>query len=103
MSEVDRRILQSLMPSDAAVDRAELSDLHMVVMRVLSLNLNQCLQLRSCPVNICDGQSKTPFFYAAEMGDAAAVHTPSSRPARSPTFVNRESWPSDRFTLLWSS
>lgn len=103
MSEVDRRILQSLMPFDAAVDRTELSDLHMIVVRVLSLNLDQCLQLRSCHANICDGQNKTPFFYAAEMGDAAGVHTPFSRPARSPTFVDRESWPNDRFTLLWSS
>lgn len=74
VSEVKRRTLQGLMPFDSAIERAELSDLHMVVMRVLCLDLGQVLQLRSCPVNTCDSQNKTPLYYAAAMGDAAAVH-----------------------------
>lgn len=75
MSETDRHLLQSLMPFDIAVDRAELSDLHLVVMRINCLNLGEFLQLRSCPVNICDSQGKTPLYYAAAMGDTAAVQT----------------------------
>lgn len=73
MSGVDRQVLQSLMPFDIAIDRAELSDLHMVVMQIICLDLGQILQVRSCPVNVCDSLGNTPLYYAVAMGDVATV------------------------------
>lgn len=75
MSDDKRRILRDLMPFDIAIERAELSDLHMVVLRVHCLDLGPFLRLRSCPVNTCDSQGKTPLYYAAAIGDVAAVRT----------------------------
>lgn len=75
ISESRRRLLQSLMPFDLAIERAELSDLHMVVMGILNLDLSEFLRLRSCVVNVCDSQGKTPLYYAVAMGHVATVMT----------------------------
>lgn len=57
-SETGRRLLQSLIPLDTATDRAELLDLHLVVMRISCLILSDFLNLRPCPVDIFDGRGK---------------------------------------------
>lgn len=68
-TELSRQRLLNLIDVDLMVERAELSDLHKIVLGIRHIDIQEFLELRSCPVNIYDGSDLSPLNYAAARGD----------------------------------
>lgn len=65
--------MMSFIDVDNVLERAQLSDLHKIVLGIRHIDLREFLRLRSSPLDVVDFAQYTPLAYAAAKGNTDSV------------------------------